>query len=112
MMSRETFEDALANCLDQMQAGGSIDECVASYPQYADELRAQLHFAQSLRGARPRVQPEPSVGAQHRSRLLTAVGEQREAASVPVFGLLAPLGTVLAVRRWRLSLLPQALPAV
>ena len=77
-MSTEKFDEILDQCLTMMQAGASIDDCVARYSQHADELRAQLQTAQTLWDAKPTAQPEPAAQAKGRSRLLTAVGESSQ----------------------------------
>ena len=104
-MKPRNFDDILDQCLSKLQAGASIDDCVAPYPEHADELRAQLCMAQTLQSARPHVQPEPTAQARGRARVLSAVSEQRESASsrpgVLFFGL-----------RPRMALVSQALPAV
>ncbi len=106
-MHTEKFDEVLDQCLTMMQAGASIDNCVARYPQHTDELRAQLQTAQTLWDARPKTQPEPAAQAKGRSRLLTAVGELQQNAPPrsalwlwPIRGLRSPLR------------LGQALPAV
>ena len=106
-MRTEKFDEILDQCLSMMQAGASIDDCVARYPQHADELRAQLQTAQTLWDAKPTAQPEPVAQAKGRSRLLTAVGELQQSAPSrsalwfwPISGLRSPIR------------LGQALPAV
>ncbi len=106
-MRTEKFDAILDQCLSMMQAGASIDDCVARYPQHADELRAQLQTARTLWDAKPTAQPEPTAQAKGRSRLLTAVGELQQSARPqsalwlwPIRGLRSPIR------------LGQALPAV
>jgi hypothetical protein len=43
------FEQVLNSCLDRLQAGDSIQACLASYPAHADELAPLLGVAVSLR---------------------------------------------------------------
>ena len=104
-MKPQNFDDILDQCLSRLYAGASIDDCVAPYPEHAEELRAQLSTAQTLQSARPHVQPEAAAQARGRARVLGAVAERRESASsrpgVLFFGL-----------RLRMALLSQALPAV
>lgn len=104
-MKPRNFDDILDQCLGRLQAGASIDDCVAGYPEHADELREQLSMAQTLQSARPHVQPEPAAQSRGRARVLSAVAEQRESASsrpgVLFFGL-----------RLRMAMVSQALPAV
>src|SRR3990172_3802733 len=111
-MSWQEFDEVLERCLSLLEGGVSVDECVAAYPQYAEELRAQLGVAQTLLAARPQFQPDPSAQGRGRARLLAAVALQREAAEPePTLGLVAPLRALFASWR-RLRLVPQALPAV
>ena len=110
-MKSPTFDEILDRCLDALRTGASIDDCVAPYPEHAEELRAQLHIAQTLLNTRPQVSPDAAAQAQGRARLLTAVGAQRQASEVePTLGLVAPLRALFGGMRWKL--LPQALPAV
>ena len=107
-MRTEKFDEILDQCLGMMQAGASIDDCVARYSQHADELRAQLQTAQTLWDAKPTAQPEPAAQAKGRSRLLTAVGElQQSAPPRPILGLLPAFSWPFKALR-----LGQALPAV
>ncbi len=102
-MSSKKFDDILNECLDMLRAGATIDDCVAPYPDHADELRAQLRIAETLSDARPQVQPGPGAMDLGRSRLLAAAAEERETVPKPLFGF------VLGSAR-RLALLPYALP--
>ena len=54
------FTAALDECLVAMSAGESLEECLARYPQYAEELRTHLPLAQQLTMT-PRHQPRPAV---------------------------------------------------
>ena len=116
-MSTEKFDEILDQCLSMMQAGVSIDDCVAPYPQHAAELRAQLQTAQTLWDAKSTAQPEPTAQAKGRSRVLTAVAELREGArTAPALGLFAPLLLPFQGKPWKglrpPARLGQALPAV
>lgn len=110
MLSR-TFDSVFDQALQMMQAGASIDACVASYPQYGADLRAQLQMVNLLAAVRPQAAPAPAARSQGRARLLAAVAEQRLAPDeTPLLGFVAPLGALFAGAR-RFVLLPQALPA-
>ena len=110
-MQSKPFSDIVDACLDQLRVGVSIDDCVAPYPEHADELRPQLQVAQSLFASRPQIQPEPSAQAQGRARLLGALAQMREEPE-PTLGLVGPLRALVLGISSRLTLLPQALPAV
>ena len=43
------LEDALAVCLDDLDAGVTSEECLARFPDYADELRPLLAVAMDAR---------------------------------------------------------------
>src|SRR3990170_3132589 len=60
-MKGQEFDEVLERCLSLLDRGATVEECVAPYPQYADELRAQLGVAQTLIAARPQMQPDPSA---------------------------------------------------
>ena len=47
---------ALDDCLQRLDAGASIDDCLAAYPEFADELAPLLRSARALQG-RPRAIP-------------------------------------------------------
>ncbi len=107
-MAARTFDDLLGECLDMLQAGVSIEDCVAPYPEHAGELREQLRVAQTLLAGRPVAGPRPAAHSLGRARLLSAVAEATNGAAAParpgVRTLLAPLG--------RLAFVPQVLPAL
>ena len=107
-MQSQPFSDIADACLDQMRDGASIDDCVAPYPDHADELRAQLQTAQSILASRPQIQPEPSAQAQGRARLLSTLAQMREEPE-PTLGLVGPIRALFFGIGSRL---PQALPAV
>ena len=109
-MSELKFDEILDQCLSMLQAGASIDDCVAPYPRHADELRDRLEMAQSLISARPEIQLNQAAQAQNRARLLAGVAEQLKAADVePTLGLVPQIRTLFRGAR-RLALLPYALP--
>jgi hypothetical protein len=85
MVGQRRFEDALDESLDMLRAGAGIDACVAPYPEFAEELRAQLAIAQALLAPRAPAQPGPNAQALGRSLLLSAVAERRaiEPAAAP-----------------------------
>jgi hypothetical protein len=82
-MREKEFEKALDECLERIRQGGSVDECLETYPQLADRLSPFLRSAATLRGLGV---PEPSTSGMQRARnnLLTRVaeGSGKEAAVV------------------------------
>ncbi len=61
--SAQNLEAALAACLDDLQAGMTPAQCLARYPEYADQLEPLLLTAERLLG-----QPWPTLSAGGRVR--------------------------------------------
>lgn len=57
-----TFASILDECIADLAAGYSLDDCLARYPTHADELRTHLLLAQRL-AATPRQAPRPGIQA-------------------------------------------------
>jgi Domain of unknown function (DUF5666) len=111
-MSERSFDEILDKCVDLLRAGASIEDCVATYPQHADGLRAQLNLVQDLLTAHTATRPDPSAVATGRGRLLGAV-TARPTTAAPEPERAAVLATpVLLADRNFFGLLPKALPAV
>lgn len=49
MTERVDFDHALNTCLDRLRAGERLDDCLASYPSYAERLAPLLRMATTLR---------------------------------------------------------------
>ena len=82
-MNRE-FDEALQICLDLIRGGReTIDSVVALYPEYADELRAQLEIATWLTSAGSALDPRPGFVSASRSRLVSRI-QQENRTPVPV----------------------------
>ncbi len=76
-MSRD-FNDILDACLDRItQRGDSIEQCLESYPDQADELEPLLRAAIFMKEAST-VEPRPEFQRMARARLLSAVAEKKE----------------------------------
>ena len=72
-MNRE-FDEALQSCLDLIRGGReSIDSVVARYPEYAEELRAQLESAMWLSTAGSALDPRPEFISASRRRLVSRI---------------------------------------
>ena len=65
------LEEALAECLDSVESGDSIEECLARYPELARELEPLLLTALGLQQLFD-VDPRPSFQRAARQRFLTA----------------------------------------
>jgi hypothetical protein len=61
--SAQNLEAALAACLDDLQAGMTPAQCLARYPEYADQLEPLLLTAERLQG-----QPWPTLSTSGRVR--------------------------------------------
>lgn len=47
-MARNSIEDILQDCLERLQSGSTVDECLASYPDHAEELQSLLSTSASI----------------------------------------------------------------
>ena len=76
--SAQNLEAALAACLDDLQAGMTPAQCLARYPEYADQLEPLLLTAERLQG-----QPWPTLSAggrvRGRERMHAALASRRPA---------------------------------
>jgi hypothetical protein len=104
MSSARDLAEALADCLSLLAEGrATLEDCLARYPEHAEELRRALAASQALGGARL-VRPAPQFKAEARARLVAHMaahprrGKGRQAAGMgrwPVWRLafaLAALG--------------------
>lgn len=85
------FEQALDDCLDRLNRGESLDECLALYPQYATELGPALSAFLDIRTASDFV-PSPASKAAARQRFNQAL-ERLESRRGAGFSLRARLST-------------------
>jgi hypothetical protein len=84
-MSRN-FEAVLEECLAQIKAGQSLEDCLAKYPAYAEQLRPLLLMAQHMRAAR--IAPRLDAHQLGRERMLAAA---RQKAHAPPTIILRPV---------------------
>ena len=66
-----TFEDILDLCLDALEHGETIEDCLTRYPQHAGELAPLLSLATAVRSA-----PQPRLSASAFARGQAAVAAQ------------------------------------
>src|SRR5215216_4371940 len=66
-MSDELTE-ILAECLERMEAGASLESCLAAFPNQAAELEPLLRMTQGMKGL-TQVGPRPTFGRNARSLL-------------------------------------------
>jgi uncharacterized membrane protein YgcG len=89
MASYDVF-DAFNDCLDRLNTGQSLDDCLRAHPQHADRLRPLLETAILVRRAQPAVPP----GAKMRVRQQVLGAAPR---SSPLLLNFTPPGLALAV---------------
>ena len=87
MASYDLF-DAFNDCIDRLNGGQSLEDCLRAHPQHADRLRPLLETAILVQRARPAI----PVGAQARVRQRVL----RAAPSSPARFRFAPSGLALA----------------
>jgi Domain of unknown function (DUF5667) len=79
-MTRE-FDEALQACLDLIREGReTLESVVARYPEYAEELRAQLETVSWLFAHQSALDPRPGFVAASRRRLVTRIKEEGQQA--------------------------------
>src|SRR3989304_489977 len=69
----QNIELLLDNCSDEIRKGKSIDECLADYPQYADELKLLLQLAVQIENL-----PQPNPSFEALSSALINIGKEME----------------------------------
>jgi len=76
MGKREKLDDILNECLERMLLSGeSMDECLQSYPEYADELRPLLNTVLSAQQV-SEIEPRPEFKASARYQFQQALREK------------------------------------
>ncbi len=75
MRKNREFDDILNECLERLLVEGeSPEECLASYPEQADELQPLLQMAVVTKKALA-IEPRPEFRARARYQFVTALGE-------------------------------------
>jgi hypothetical protein len=110
MKKNDEFENILDECLQKLIEGGSIESCLAQYPQYASELEPLLRTVQGTLKAAD-IRPRPEFRDRARYQFQKAIQEMpvkesrgfftwmprwATAVSIVVIVLLAGGGTVAA----------------
>ena len=75
-MKRE-FDNILNECLDRLAQGESLEGCLETYPDHADELAPVLRMAQATQQFAATVNPRPDFKAQALYRLTQSMAEGR-----------------------------------
>ncbi len=70
-MTQQDFSNALNDCIDRLNAGQRLEDCLRDYPHYADSLRSLLEAGLLVRQA----QPDPLTVAQARERVRARVAQ-------------------------------------
>lgn len=86
-MMEQDIELLLDNCISQMRKGKIIDECLADYPQYADQLKPLLQLAEQIEDL-----PLPNPSSEALSSALINIGKEmeRNAATVEISAAIVP----------------------
>lgn len=78
-MATTTLSRALADCMECLREGESVEACLKRYPEQREELRPLLKIAQALRDHQPEVAPSPYFLTDLKSKLITEKGKGGEA---------------------------------
>ncbi|MFC2017734.1 DUF4382 domain-containing protein [Chloroflexota bacterium] len=73
----EMFDDILDKCIDRINRGDRLEDCLADYPEHADELKLPLESVFSTRDAYS-YKPQPSARQRARQRFNVALRESEE----------------------------------
>lgn len=65
-----TISHVLADCLDALDAGQSLEECLDRYPRHRQQLRPLLETALALEEAPVTAEPGPQFVSQLRDQLM------------------------------------------
>jgi len=69
----QNIELLLDNCIDEIRKGKSVDECLANYPQYANQLKPLLQLAEQIENL-----PLPNPSFEALSSALINIGKEME----------------------------------
>ncbi len=82
MVEQEQLQDILNDCIDRLGRGASLEDCLTSYPAYANDLRPMLEAGVVTRRAYAPV--SEVVEAQERVRLQIAQAAAQRVPAAPV----------------------------
>ena len=94
MIRNREIESILEICLERLENGDTIEQCLESFPAQSDELESVLHTAQVARDASS-VSPRPDFRARARYEFQSALQEVAQRKKPAVFGLKTRLATVM-----------------
>jgi hypothetical protein len=72
------LEEIFNECLERIRQGESIESCLSSYPEYADELEELLSTVLNVRWRASIAQPRPEFKARARAQFLGALQYARQ----------------------------------
>ena len=75
-----TIEEIFNDCVDILQSGGSVEECLSLYSEHASELKPMLTTVQSTRAAYDEINPLPASKARIQIAVMQAFSQQNEKA--------------------------------
>ncbi len=87
----KNFDEIFDECVDRINRGEGLDECLASYPQYAEELEPALHTLLHIRDAYPFV-PLVSAKMEAKRHFQTALEKLEQARVEQRSALARPFG--------------------
>jgi len=97
MRKRRKFNDILDECLERLLVKGeTVEQCLRSYPEQADELEPLLQTALATRQAAA-IQPRPDFRARARYQFGLALQEIEEKRRRPFFAWQPRWATVMAI---------------
>jgi len=98
-MSRK-FDTALDDCMNLLRTGASTADCLARYPEHAEELRPLLSITSAVKAV-PTPRPDPAAVRANRQRMLDAVqtaATRRQRRGPAAFAWFWRLSSALQVR--------------
>ena len=76
-MSDSNFDNILNDCLERLAAGESVADCLAHYPEHADELAPLLRMGQATMDVSRAATPSAAGKARGMARMQAALAEGR-----------------------------------
>ena len=97
MKKSKEFDDILNECLDRLLIKSeTVEQCLASYPEQADELKPLLEIAVATKRAAT-IQPRPEFRAKARYQFHSALQDMKSKRSRPFFSWLPQWATAVAI---------------
>ena len=97
MKKSKEFDDILNECLDRLLIKSeTVEQCLASYPEQADELKPLLEIAVATKRAAT-IQPRPEFRAKARYQFHSTLQDMESKRSRPFFSWLPQWATAVAI---------------